>query len=79
MFEFERSPGGVMLTRFRGEGVSRAAVPEIVEGLPVVRIAEEAFANVRGLREVTLPETVQSLGRSVFYGCRELEKAVLPP
>ncbi|MBO5436361.1 MAG: leucine-rich repeat protein, partial [Thermoguttaceae bacterium] len=74
LFEFQRVPGGVTLTRFRGEGVSRAAVPEIVEGLPVVRIAEEAFANVRGLREVTLPQTVQSLGRSVFYGCRDLEK-----
>ncbi|MDE5592602.1 MAG: leucine-rich repeat domain-containing protein [Clostridiales bacterium] len=41
-------------------------------------IAAYAFLNCTGLTDVTLPDSVTSIGRSAFYGCTELSSIVIP-
>lgn len=42
------------------------------------QIPDYAFSSCYKLKEVVLPDTVESIGRGAFQNCAELEKAVLP-
>ena len=39
-------------------------------------IADGAFKNCRNLENVTIPESVTSIGSSAFYGCRGLTRVI---
>ncbi len=52
-------------------------LPDTVEGLPVTAIGSEAFMRAN-IREVTLPEGLQSVGNSAFYYCSKLTALELP-
>ena len=41
-------------------------------------IPENAFAGMNKLKEIVLPETVQSIGKNAFKGCKSLEVINLP-
>lgn len=49
-------------------------IPEEIEGLPVTRIASEAFYNIDNIIEVVLPSTIKEIGERAFYNCKKLEK-----
>ena len=53
-------------------------IPEEIEGLPVTRIASEAFYNIDNIIEVVLPSTIKEIGERAFYNCKKLEKINLP-
>lgn len=44
------------------------AIPKTLNGMPVVEIAEGAFAGIP-LTKVSLPEGLLRIGRGAFYGC----------
>lgn len=48
-----------------------------VNGLPVVRIEKQAFAN-RGIMNIELPKTIEMIEAEAFKGCRNLEKINFP-
>jgi len=50
-------------------------IPDQIDGLPVISIAENAFAGCTGLRSVTIPATVTTIGPSAFAGCSALSSA----
>lgn len=53
-------------------------IPEEIEGLPVTRIASEAFYNMDNIIEVVLPSTIKEIGERAFNNCKKLEKINLP-
>lgn len=48
-----------------------------VNGLPVVCIEKQAFAN-RGIVNIELPKTIEIIETEAFKGCRNLEKVNFP-
>lgn len=44
----------------------------------VIAIAENAFAGEEGIRNVTLPDTIESIGNGAFSGCTALEEVAIP-
>jgi hypothetical protein len=52
------------------------AIPETIEGLPVVTIAEEAFRGCTNLTSVEIPSQVTTIETRAFRSCTSLESIV---
>lgn len=76
-FAYTVSNGLVTVISYLGQD-SEVIVPQTIEGLPVVEIADRAFQNNVGLRAVKLPEGIRKIGWFAFSGCALLETVVLP-
>ena len=53
-------------------------IPDTLDGLTVVRIANEAFQNRSNLRNISFPESLISIGQYAFQGCTNLKSLTLP-
>lgn len=53
--------------------MSVITVPESVKGDAVVKVAERAFENDTVLTEISLPNTIQVIGKRAFAGCTSLK------
>ncbi|MBQ9736423.1 MAG: leucine-rich repeat protein [Clostridia bacterium] len=60
-----------------GAGAS-VVIPEKVNGYPIVAIADGAFKDVVTLKEITIPNTVKTIGEHAFEGCTALEGVIIP-
>lgn len=69
-FEYVKENGGVTITGYTGSQTS-LRVPESIEGLPVLKIGKNAFADSK-LKSVTLPSCCRTLDWFAFYGCYAL-------
>ena len=76
-FLYEKTEKGISITGYEG-AVRDLQAPRMIDGLPVRRIAPSAFADRGDIRSVRLPDTVEELGRSAFYMCRNLAAIFLP-
>ncbi len=77
MFIFEeKRKGERLLVRYEGT-LESVDVPSGEEGCPVTEIGSYAFAE-RGLKQLSIPETVGRVGRYAFYNCRQLESLKIP-
>src|SRR5690625_5644043 len=47
---------------------STLKVPRFIEGLPVIKIEDQAFENVYGFKKVILPDGLREIGRRSFSG-----------
>ena len=47
------------------------------EGSKLTAISASCFANCTALKEITLPDTVESIGYNAFFGCTALQKIKL--
>lgn len=63
------------------EPVTVCDIPEIVtfEGktYPVTSIAAEAFKGIETLEQVSIPQSVESIGKAAFAGCKGLKTIVI--
>lgn len=64
-FEWNVDDDGVTITRVLGEP-SNCVIPASLDGKPVVRIGERAFAECKSLTSVTLPDGLQTVGEEAF-------------
>ena len=53
-------------------------VPSSYKGREVIGVAEEAFMDESGIKEVVLPDSVKYLERAAFMNCADLETIALP-
>lgn len=57
--------------------VDSVDIPEYHEGKQVTAIGKRAFANIKSLKTVTMPDSVLSIGDQAFAGCSGLETVKL--
>lgn len=57
---------------------TKITIPESIDGLPVVKLAKNAFKTCTSLTEVNLPNTITAIGTNAFLGCEALEYLTLP-
>ena len=50
------------------------AIPDHINGFPVVEIGERAFAGCKEITSVALPDTVEVVGEYAFYNCTGIEE-----
>ena len=48
-------------------------IPSEIDGHPVTHISNACFLNAFSLSSVVIPETVETIGDSLFFGCSSLE------
>jgi hypothetical protein len=74
-FEFDALTGTI--TGYVGPG-GDVTVPEAIDGAPVARIGQNAFASNNDITSVILPRSVRRLEHSAFYFCENLRSIELP-
>lgn len=62
----------VLETYIPDDATDTVCVPDRVDGLPVVRIAPKAFYEMRHLKRVLLPMTLEEIGDEAFAFCANL-------
>ncbi|MDR0720329.1 MAG: leucine-rich repeat domain-containing protein [Treponema sp.] len=67
--------GSVIITNYAGENL-QIAIPDEIEGMAVVGIAEYAFAS-KGLQSVQIPDTVKNIQKGAFL-FNNLKEIVIP-
>jgi len=65
-----------VITGYNGRGGS-IIIPDTIQGMPVIQIAERAFRETR-VTEVVIPEGVTAIGANAFIGCSRLTRVTLP-
>lgn len=53
-------------------------IPAQIEGLPVARIGKKAFLSNKALKEIVLPDTIESIDDWAFACCAKLGRISLP-
>ncbi len=53
-------------------------VPAEINGLPVTKIDDYAFAKAKGITKIVLPETITTIGDHAFWQCEALEEINIP-
>ena len=79
-FLYADCEGGVQIVAYEGSQTN-LAVPATLGGKNVVSIADYAFVkydNKTSIKNITLPETITSIGRGAFDGCSALESVNIP-
>ena len=72
--EWENTEKGVRITKCDQSFEGAMAIPDHINGIPVVEIGEEAFAGCEKITSVALPDTVEVVGAGAFYECDGLEE-----
>lgn len=49
-------------------------IPEKIDGVPVVNIMEQAFSWCQNVENITLPDSIKTVGNYAFVQCRNLKK-----
>ena len=76
LYEYWVYEDHVEITDYTGDA-TELVIPAEIEGLPVTSIWEYAFWGCDSLTEVTIPDTVQSLGDNSFSGCDALRRVTI--
>ncbi len=76
-FTYYVSGNYAAVTKYDGSG-SNVVVPSKVGSASVINIADKAFWSVKTMKSLSLPSTIQSIGKAAFNECTGLTKLVLP-
>ena len=76
-YAYTVSDGKATITGYTGPKTV-LAIPETIDGYPVVAIGDEAFRYKWQITSVTIPSGVSTIGRSAFAYCIALESIVIP-
>lgn len=76
-YKYTLSLGKATIVAYSGTD-SNPVVPSTLNGKPVVRIENGAFSDNKALRSVILPDTITSMGISVFAQCENLQTVHYP-
>ena len=66
------------LTEYGEETYTVLTIPSKIDGAEIVGIEEYAFNGNKNLTEVTVPDSVTSIGEGAFQNCDNLTKITLP-
>ena len=69
--------GTVTITGYTGGDIV-VVIPDTIEGRSVTVIAENAFADKTFIEAISVPDTVLSIGKGAFKGCKSLKSLRTP-
>ncbi len=72
-FEYTIPYGNTYVRIDRYVGTAETVIiPDSIEGLPVTELSNNAFADCRQLKSVTIPDSITKVGNYLFYNCSSL-------
>ncbi len=74
---YQKVSGGIQIVKYKKYD-AELTVPAVIDGLPVVEIAANAFKSNSYIKKVTLPDTVTAIGEYAFYSCSKLQSVNFP-
>lgn len=77
LFEYTVGEKGVTVTGYTGDGTV-ISVPQAMDATPVTAIADGAFANLKDLLALKIPESVTDVGSGILEGCTSLRALETP-
>ncbi len=75
-FAYVATNNAVTITGYLGPG-GAVAVPDAIDGLPVVAIGDRAFSGCTSLTGVDVAKSVRVIGAEAFEGCTNLQNVFL--
>jgi hypothetical protein len=66
----------VEITGYEGR-IRSLNIPDLIEEIPVKKVGANAFSGREDIRVLSLPKTLDTLGRYAFYNCKNLEEIML--
>jgi len=75
-FEYSVDNGAVTITKYAGPG-GDVLIPDTIDGRPVTRIGDWAFASCSSITSISTPNSVTSLGDGVFSVCANVSSIML--
>ncbi|MEI7534478.1 MAG: leucine-rich repeat domain-containing protein [Verrucomicrobiae bacterium] len=81
-FNYTSTNGTVTITRYTNYNNLNVIIPNTINGLPVVAVTGDqygtgAFSNL-GVTNVTIPNSVTSIGMQAFDNCQQLSSITIP-
>lgn len=76
-FTYTADEGGVTVTGYQG-GDPVVVIPDTIDGASVTAIGSDAFADKTFIEAISVPDTVTSIGRGAFRGCKSLKSLRTP-
>ena len=76
-FTYTVYDGTATISGYKGSA-EEVTIPSSINGYRVTKIRSYAFQNRTALKKVTVPDGVESIGRSAFSGCTSLATVSLP-
>ena len=76
-FDWEASNASVTITGFAGVGPGSVTIPSTIDGLPVTAIGFGVFRG-SALTNVTIPDSIITIGDHAFDGCANLTQVSIP-
>ena len=77
-FKLNDAENGYIITDYLCMSYDTVVIPSEYKGLPVVGIEYAAFMNHSEIESLTLPSTLEYIGKSSFYGCSGIKELVIP-
>ena len=71
---WEAADNGAHITGCDKSFEGAMAIPDHINGFPVVEIGERAFEGCEKITSVTLPDTVEVVGEEAFKWCGKIEE-----
>ena len=75
--KWEITEKGVRITKCDKAFKGAMAIPNTLDGVPVVEIGEGAFEDCGSLKSVVIPDSVEVIGECAFKKCDGLEELQL--
>ena len=76
-WKYEVVDGGAVITETT-QTSGAVTIPAEIDGYPVRDIADGLFNGCTGVRNVTIPDSVTSIGERAFYNCSGLTSVMIP-
>lgn len=64
--------GTAIILHYSGQE-EKVIIPETIDGFVVTKLEERAFYQHKNMREISIPDSVVSIGSGAFYRCYSLE------
>lgn len=75
-YTYSTNSGSITITGYIGAG-GAVTIPGTINGLPVIRIGDDAFHGNINLTSIVVPDSVASIGDTVFVYCSNLTSATI--
>ncbi|MBO5318203.1 MAG: leucine-rich repeat protein [Ruminococcus sp.] len=75
---YDVESSAVIISKCDKAASGKFMIPQYIEGLPVIEIADSAFEDCAGITEIELPGTIRYIHPGTFRGCSGLRKIDLP-